>query len=42
MKKAIINLKNTNDKCFQYGATVALNYEEIESHLERISNIGHL
>ena len=25
--------------CFQYAATVALNYEEIESHPERVSNI---
>ena len=38
-KKATINLKNTDDKCFQYAATVALNYEEIESHPERVSNI---
>ena len=29
-KKATINSKNTDDKCFQYAATVALNYEEIE------------
>ena len=28
-KKAAINLKNTDDKCFQYAATVALNYDEI-------------
>ena len=28
-KKATINLKNTDDKCFQYAATVALNYDEI-------------
>ena len=33
-KKATINPKNTDDKCFQYAATVALNYED-----ERISNI---
>ena len=38
-KKATINSKNTDDKCFQYAATVALNYEEIESHLERVSSI---
>ena len=38
-KKAAINPKNTDDKCFQYSATVALNYEEIESHPERVSNI---
>ena len=38
-KKATINLKNTDDKCFKYAATVALNYEEIGSHPERVSNI---
>ena len=38
-KKATINLKNTDDKCFQCGVTVALNYEEIESHPVRVSNI---
>ena len=29
-KKATINLKNKDDKCFQYTVTVALNYGEIE------------
>ena len=29
-KKAAINTRNTDDKCFQYAATVALNYEEIK------------
>ena len=38
-KKAIINPKNTDDICFQYTATVALNYEEIESHPDRVSSI---
>ena len=38
-KKATINPKKTDDKCFQYSIAVALNYEEIESHPERISNI---
>ena len=38
-KEATINIKNTDDKCFQYAATFALNYEEIESHPERISSI---
>ena len=28
-KKATINLKNKDDKCFQYALTVALNYEQI-------------
>ena len=30
---------NEDDKCFQYTVTVALNYREIESHPERVSNI---
>ena len=38
-KRATINPKNTDDKCFQYAAAVALNYEEIESHPERVSSI---
>ena len=38
-KKATINLKNTDDNRIPYAATVALNYEEIESHPERVSNI---
>ena len=38
-KKAIINPKNKKDKCFEYTATVALYHDEIESYLERISNI---
>ena len=38
-KKATINPTNIDDKCFQYAATVALTYEEIESHPERFSNI---
>ena len=38
-KKATINPKNADDKCFQFAVTVALNYEEIESHPERFSSI---
>ena len=38
-KKVTINPKNKNDKCFQYAATVALNYEEIRWSPERVSNI---
>ena len=38
-KKATINLNNTDDKYFQYATTVVLSYEEIESHLERVSSI---
>ena len=41
-KKTIINQKNEDDKCLQYAATVALNYKEIESHPERVSNIKPL
>ena len=38
-KKATINPKNGDDKCFQYAATVKLNSEEIEPCPERVSNI---
>ena len=38
-KKAAINKKNEDDKCFQFAATVALNYDEIKSNPERVSNI---
>ena len=38
-KRATINPKNEDDKCFQYAVTIALNYGEIESHPERVSNI---
>ena len=38
-KKATINKKKTDGKCFQYAATAALNFGEIESHPERVSNI---
>ena len=34
-----MNPKNTDDKYFQYAATVALNYEKIKWNLERVSNI---
>ena len=34
-----INPKNKNDECFQYAATVALNYGEIKWNTERIPNI---
>ena len=38
-KKATINPKNADDKCFQYAATFALNYEEIKGNPEKVSNI---
>ena len=38
-KKATINLKNNDDKCFQYGLAVALHYQNIKNNQERISEI---
>ena len=34
-----INPKNKDDRCFQYAAMVPLDYGEIKSNPERISNI---
>ena len=31
IKKGTKNPKNTDDKCFQYAVTVALNYEQINN-----------
>ena len=38
-KKATINPKNNDDKCFQYALTVALNYEQIKKGPQKISKI---
>ena len=38
-KKSTINPKNKDNKCFQYAATLALNFDNIDNHLERISKI---
>ena len=38
-KRATINLKIKDNKCFQYSITVTLSYQNIENHRERISNI---
>ena len=39
-KGVTINPKNTkNNKCFQYAITVALNYQDIDIHPERISKL---
>ena len=38
-KEVIINPKNTDDKCFQYVVTVALNYGEIKWNPESVSNM---
>ena len=37
-KRATINPKNKDNKCFQYSITVALNHQNIGNHPERISN----
>ena len=40
-KGLIINPKNTkNNNCFQYAITAALNYQNINSHPERISKLN--
>ena len=38
-EKTTINPKNTDDKCFQYAVTVALNYGKINWNSETISDI---
>ena len=38
-KKSRINPKNSDDNCFQYAATLALNFDNIDNHPERISKI---
>ena len=39
-KGATINPKNKkDDKCFQYAVTIALNYDEIGNHPERVSKV---
>ena len=38
-KKATINPQNKDDRCFQYAVTIALNYDRIENHPERLNNI---
>ena len=41
-KKATINSKSKNYKCFQYAETVALNYREIQLHQERVLFISNI
>ena len=36
IKKATINLKNNDDKCFQYAITVALNHKQMKTLQEII------
>ena len=39
-KKAAINPKNNDDKCFQYSITVVLNHKNIVKDPQRISKIN--
>ena len=41
-KKATIDFKNNDDKCFQYAINVALNHQKIKIHPERTSKIKPL
>ena len=38
-KKCTINQKNTDNKCFQYATTLALNFNNIDKHHQRTSKI---
>ena len=38
-KRSTINPKNKDNKCFQYAVTLALNLDNIDNYLERISKI---
>ena len=38
-KRATINPKNNDNKCFEYSTVIALHHQQIGSHLERLSNI---
>ena len=38
-KKATINPKNNDDKCFQYAVTAILYYQNIKSNPEKISKV---
>ena len=38
-KKATVNVENGDDKCFQYSVTVALNYDEIKDHHQRVNKV---
>ena len=38
-RKCTINQKNNDNKCFQYATTLALNFNNIDKHPQRISKI---
>ena len=41
-KKATINMKNKDDKCFGFSVIVTLHHQGFDNHPERLSNIHHL
>ena len=41
-KKATINPRNNDDKCFHYATTIAFSFEEIKKELQKVSNIKSL
>ena len=41
-KKSTVNSKNNDYKCFQYATTIALNFDELTSHPERITKKSNL
>ena len=38
-KSSAVNLRDNDDKCFQYALTVLLNYQNIKSNTERLTKI---
>ena len=38
-KGATINCQNDDDKCFQYAIKIALNYDEIGNHHQRVNKV---
>ena len=38
-KKCIVNKKNNDNKCFQYAATLAINFDDIDRNPQRVSKI---
>ena len=41
-KKSTVNPKNNDNKCFQYATTIALNFDKLTSHPERITKKSNL
>ena len=35
-KKCIVNQKNNDNKCFQYAATLALNFDDIDRNPQKV------